>query len=135
MKRYLNLSRLSAFSLLLLLSSCLLSSCEELWDENYYVNITGRWYVRNVYFHIGDCPYYPNDRFQFNSNGTFQVIGSNGFYESGYWDVEDNVIYMDFNGDGLSDIEAYINQGTNYRMELDVRDYSYNSRYTLELVR
>ena len=46
-----------------------------------------------------------------------------------------NVIYMDFNGDGLSDIEAYINQGTNYRMELDVRDYSYDSRYTLVLVR
>lgn len=135
MKRYLNLSRLSAFSLLLLLSSCLLSSCEELWVENYYVNITGRWYVRNVYLHVGDCPYYTNDRFQFNSNGTFQVIGSNGFYESGYWDVEDNVIYMDFNGDGLSDIEAYINQGTNYRMELDVRDYSYDSRYTLVLVR
>ena len=135
MKRYLNLSRLSAFSLLLLLSSCLLSSCEELWVENYYVNITGRWNVRNVYFHIGDCPYYPNDRFRFNSNGTLQVTGSNGFYESGYWDVEDNVIYMDFNGDGYSDIEAYINQGSNYRMELDVKDYSYDSRYTLVLVR
>ena len=133
MKRYLNLSRLSAFSLLLLLSSCLLSSCEELWDENYYVNITGRWYVRNVYFHIGDCPYYPNDRFEFYSNGTFRVIGSNDFYESGYWDVENNVIYMDFDGNGF--IEAYINQGSNYRMELDVRDHSYNSRYTLVLVR
>ena len=135
MKRYLNLSRLSAFSLLLLLSSCLLSSCEELWVDNYYVNITGRWYVRTVYLHVGDCPYYSNDRFQFNSNGTFQVTGSNGFHESGYWDVENNVIYMDFDGDGYSDVEAYINQGSNYKMELDVRDYGYNSRCTLELVR
>lgn len=135
MKRYLNLSRLSAFSLLLLLSSCLLSSCEELWEDNYYVNITGRWYVRNVYLHVGDCPYYSNDRFQFNSNGTFQVTGSNGFYESGYWDIEDNIIYMDFDGDGYSDVEAYINRGSNYKMELDVLDYGYNSRYTLELVR
>ena len=135
MKRYLNLSRLSAFSLLLLLSSCLLSSCEELWEDNYYVNITGRWYVRNVYLHVGDCPYYSNDRFQFNSNGTFQVIGSNGFHESGYWDIKDNIIYMDFDGNGYSDVEAYINRGSNYKMELDVLDYGFNSRYTLELVR
>ena len=135
MKRYLNLSRISVVSLLLLLTAFVFTSCEETWVDGRYVNLTGRWYVRNVYLHLGDCPYYSNDRFRFNSNGTLQVTGSNGFYESGYWDVEDNVIYMDFNGDGYSDIEAYINQATNYRMELDVKDYSYNSRYTLELVR
>lgn len=135
MKRYLNLSRISVVSLLLLLTAFVFTSCEETWVDGRYVNLTGRWYVRNVYFHIGDCPYYSNDRFTFRSNGTFHVEGSNGFYESGYWDVENNVIYMDFNGDGYSDIEAYINQATNYRMELDVKDYSYNSRYTLELVR
>lgn len=135
MKRYLSLSRISVFSLLLLLSSCVLTSCEEVWVNNYYVNITGRWYVRNVYLRVGECPYYANDRFQFNSNGTFQVTGSNGFYESGYWDVENNIIYMDFDGDGYTDVEAYINQASNYRMELDMQDYSYNSRYTLELVR
>ena len=135
MKRYLNLSRISVVSLLLLLTAFVFTSCEETWVDGRYVNLTGRWYVRNVYLHIGDCPYYSNDRFTFRSNGTFYVEGSNGFYESGYWDVENNVIYMDFNGDGYSDIEAYINQATNYRMELDVKDYSYNSRYTLELVR
>ena len=135
MQRYLSLSRISVLSLLLLLSSCVLTSCEEVWVTDHYVNITGRWYVRNVYLRVGECPYYANDRFQFNSNGIFQVTGSNGFYESGYWDVENNVIYMDFDGDGYSDIEAYINPGPNYKMELDVRDYSYNSRYTLELVR
>ena len=42
---------------------------------------------------------------------------------------------MDFDGDGYTDVEAYINQASNYRMELDMQDYSYNSRYTLELVR
>lgn len=135
MKRYLNLSRISVVSLLLLLTAFFFTSCEEVWFDNYYVNITGRWYVRNVYIRLGECPYYSNDRFVFNSNGTFRVTGSHGFDESGYWDVENNVIYMDFNGDGYSDIEAYINQATNYRMELDVKDYSYNSRYTLELVR
>ena len=135
MKRYLNLSRISVVSLLLLLTAFVFTSCEETWEDGRYVNLTGRWYVRNVYLHIGDCPYYSKDRFTFRSNGTFHVEGSNGFYESGYWDVENNVIYMDFNGDGYSDIEAYINQASNYRMELDIRDYSYNSRYTLELVR
>ena len=135
MKRYLSLSQISVLSLLLLLSSCVLTSCEEVWVTNHYVNTTGRWYVRHMYLRVGECPYYANDRFQFNSNGTFQVTGSNGFYESGYWDVENNVIYMDFDGDGDSDIEAYINQASNYRMELNMQDYSYNSRYTLELVR
>ena len=135
MKRYLNLSRISVVSLLLLLTAFVFTSCEETWVDGRYVNLTGRWYVRNVYLHLGDCPYYSNDRFTFSSNGTFRVEGSNGFYESGYWDVENNVIYMDFNGDGYSDIEAYINQASNYRMELDIQDYSYNSRYTLELVR
>lgn len=131
MKRYLNLSRISVVSLLLLLTAFVFTSCEENWVDG----LTGRWYVRNVYLHIGDCPYYSNDRFTFRSNGTFKIEGSNGFYESGYWDVENNVIYMDFDRDGYSDIEAYINQGSNYRMELDVKDYSYHSRYTLELVR
>ena len=135
MKRYLNLSRISVVSLLLLLTAFVFTSCEETWVDGRYVSITGRWYVRNVYIRLGECPYYSNDRFVFNSNGTFRVVGSNGFYESGNWDVENNVIYMDFDRDGYSDIEAYINQASNYRMELDIQDYSYNSRYTLELVR
>ena len=135
MKRYLNLSRLSAFSLLLLLTSFVCTSCEEFWLDDHYVSITGRWYVRDVYVRLGECPYDSNDRFVFNSNGTFRVTGSHGLNESGNWDVENNVIYMDFDRDGYSDIEAYINQASNYRMQLDVKDYSFDSRYTLELVR
>ena len=104
MKRYLNLSRISVASLLLLLTAFVFTSCEEIWVDGRYVNLTGRWYVRNVYLQIGHCPYYSNDRFTFSSNGTFKVQGSNGFYESGYWDVENNVIYMDFHDDGYSDI-------------------------------
>ena len=135
MKRYLNLSRISVVSLLLLLTAFVFTSCEETWLDDHYMSITGRWYVRNVYVRLGECPYYSNDRFVFNSNGTFRVTGSHRFDESGYWELENNVLYMDFTGDGYSDIEAYINQATNYRMELDVKDYSYDSRYTLELVR
>ena len=135
MKLHLNPLRLSAFSLLLLLTSFVFTSCDEFWLDDHYVSITGRWYVRDVYVRLGECPYYSNDRFVFNSNGTFRVVGSNGFYESGNWDVENNVIYMDFDRDGYSDIEAYINQASNYRMQLDVKDYSFDSRYTLELVR
>lgn len=120
---------------LMLLTAVSLSSCEE--DDWYYVSDTvrGRWEVVDIGYYDGECPYHYGDEMMFYGNGYYEGRGYGNFYEHGYWDLSHNCVVIDFDDDGRYDLKGSIRQLDDYVMELDVRDYSYGSRYVLRLMR
>ncbi len=77
--------------------------------------------------------YNTGDEFTFQSNGNFYTDGYE-LNESGQWDSRGRNLDISFNGYDV-DLSCYIRQFDNSYMVLDVNDYSYNTRYTLRLVR
>lgn len=112
-----------------------LSSCEDEEDWRAEQIITGSWRITEISFYGGECPYYEGDRMDFYANGELRVYGAYDFYEEGYWDVHNGHLYIDFNYDGVDDIRADICSLDYGYIRLDVNDYSYNSRYTLRLIK
>lgn len=115
------------------LAACLfLASCDEdLWYI-YSSDVSGTWYVAN---YPNSSTYRYGDRWQLRSDGAFRAWGSGGLSEYGEWWVTDNVIYIDFDGDYLEDIAAYIDTYDDYQMYLTANDYYTAERYRLVLER
>lgn len=106
------------------------------WDD-YRIerNVVGQWYVNDISYAYGECPYRRNDEFYFYARNLFEVFGGGGYYEKGIWFVADRRIFFDFDNDGLKDMEAKVSRMSSDYMLLDIRDYYYGSRYSLELWR
>lgn len=120
---------------LLLACTLLLSSCDETYWMIRDTSLVGYWRVVEVEPFYGECPYNRTDEFRFYSNGIFGVQGYGGLNESGYWDLDRTHIYFDFDGDGYDDMVADVIGSDGSYLALDVRDYSYQSRYRLRMVR
>ncbi len=107
-----------------------LTSCDEDWWTSFNRNFIGRWRVVEV---SGMSNYSSGDYFTFQSDGYFYSDGYQ-LNESGQWDSRGRTIDISFNGYNV-DLSCYVRQYDNSYMVLDVNDYSYNTRYTLRLVR
>lgn len=107
-----------------------LSSCSEDWWANFGTNFIGQWRVVEV---SGSSNYSSGDQFTFDSNGNFYTDGYQ-LNESGAWESRGRTISVSFDGYG-TDLSCYIRQYDDSYMVLDVTDYSYQTRYTLRLVR
>lgn len=115
-----------------------LTACEE--DDWYYTDdnwaaetLVGQWEIVETSPMSGSCPYRRGDLMQFYANGIMQSYGYN-LNETGYWDIRLRRIRIDFDRDGLSDLQAYIDQMDDRYLVLTVTDYAYNSSYRLRLV-
>lgn len=97
--------------------------------------LRGRWFVDYVEIKYGECPYYETDVFNFYSNGVVEISGDQDFYERGRWFIEDRYLYVDLDGDGRTDLSAYIDKLYRNLVTLDVKDRLEGSRYYLELGR
>lgn len=119
---------------IVLVSTFAMTACDtdDWWTRE---TVSGTWRIVEATPYSGECPYRYKDYMEFLYEGTFYAYGDFGLDESGYWDVSRDIITIDFDGDGRSDIAAQIVQLDDYYMVLDVTDYSFNSDYTLRLVR
>lgn len=122
---------MSIFTMIML---CTLTSCEED-DWMTRSDISGSWNIVEVTEYSGQCPYWEGDRLVFDYDGHFTAYGRNGFSESGLWDVSHDVIQIDFDSDGRTDVIATIESLDHGYLRLDIDDRSYNSKYTLRLNR
>lgn len=122
-------------TVLLLLVTVSLSSCEE--DDWYGTMeaVRGRWSVVEVEPYGGQCPYHYGDVMVYYGDGSYEAYGSAGFEEYGYWGISHGRVAIDFDDDGRYDFYGAIVQLDGMYMVLDVRDASFGSRYVLRLVR
>lgn len=120
---------------ILFLTALALSSCESDDDWMMRESISGIWRLVEVEDYSGNSPYRPNDRLNFRYDGVFESRGSQGFEEYGYWDVGRDVITIDFDGDGRSDLVAQVLHLEDSYMVLDVTDYGYECNYRLRMLR
>lgn len=125
--------RYAATLLVALAALFTLTGCEEddWWATD---NIIGQWRVVEAGGYERS-PYQYGDRFRFYSGGNFEVRGSGGLYESGYWEVSSRRVLLYFQQTDYPEISAYISQMDEGYMTLRVTDNSYNMSYTLRLVR
>lgn len=108
------------------------TSCEEDWYESYpYAPIDGEWRIVGVNGYNSN--YREGDVWCFYHNGDFEARGYD-LFEEGYWDLHRNSIYISFDTYD-PEIEAYIVDYEGDYLILDVRDYGYDGKYTLRLVR
>lgn len=134
--------RICACAVFLCVTFHLLSCIEDPYWENdgwddYRIerNIVGQWYVSDIRYSYGECPYRRNDEFFFYVRNFFEVFGGGGYYEKGTWFVADRKVLFDFDNDGFKDMEAKVARMNSEYILLDIRDYYYDSRYSLELWR
>lgn len=120
--------------LLIIITIFTLNGCE---DDDWMTrsDISGTWRIAEVQTFGGRCPYWEGDRLIFDYNGNFTAYGQNDFVEYGYWDVNRDVIQIDFNNDGRTDVIATIGSLDHGYLRLDVTDRLYGSEYTLRLTR
>lgn len=120
--------------LILLVAALALTSCE---DDDWVTReaLEGSWRIVEVEDYSGGCPYRYDDQMLFHYDGTFDARGRGGFEQAGYWDVGRDVITIDFDRDGRSDVVAQILQLDHGYLVLDVTDYSYDCYYRLRLTR
>lgn len=120
--------------LFIFVSTLALTACE---DDDWWTreSISGTWQIVEVTDYTGACPYYSGDYMEFRSSGYYYAYGRNNFNESGYWDVSQDMMTIDFDGDGRTDLAAQIMQLQDYYMVLYIVDYVYGADYTLRLMR
>ena len=122
-----------SFLLLTLFTAVSLSGCDEdVWFLS-SSELCGDWRIVEVTGSY-DCNYQPGDYWTFYHNGDFRAQGRDGFYEAGYWEQHGRDLYFYFEGSSPAMV-GYIRSFDDYYMILDVKDYYYNSRYTLRLTR
>ena len=120
--------------LLAMASLLAFSGCDEdIWFEAGSADVYGEWRIAEVTGSY-DCNYQPGDYWTFYHNGDFRAQGRDGFYEAGYWEQHGRDLYFYFEGSNPAMV-GYIRSFDDYYMILDVKDYYYNSRYTLRLTR
>lgn len=115
-----------------------LTSCVEE-DEMAEYAMMGRWRIVEISFFSGNyCPYEEGDFMTFYEDRTVEIQGRNGFYEYGSWRILDtgygHELHISFDGYN-ADIEADMDNFNGNYARLDVRDYYYNSSYTLRIMR
>jgi len=118
--------------LLLVLFATMLcfTSCEE--DDEYIAEtLIGEWRVVEIETDDYDCPYSYGDIFGFEPDGGFYTSR----YEYGEWDIHDDILKIDFTGDGYPDVNALVLQIDYGYVVLDVHDSYYETHYRLCLVR
>lgn len=120
--------------LFIFVSTLALTACE---DDDWWTreSISGKWQIVEVTDYTGACPYYSGDYMEFHSSGNYYAYGRNNFSEIGYWDVSQDMMTIDFDGDGRTDLAAQIMQLQDYYMVLYIVDYVYGADYTLRLMR
>lgn len=122
-----------SFLLLTLFTAVSLTGCDE---DAWFLSsseLCGDWRIVEVTGSY-DCNYQPGDYWTFYHNGDFRAQGRDGFYEAGYWEQHGRDLYFYFEGSNPAMV-GYIRSFDDYYMILDVKDYYYNSRYTLRLTR
>ena len=122
-----------SFLLLTLFTAVSLTGCDE---DAWFLSsseLCGDWRIVEVTGSY-DCNYQPGDYWTFYHNGDFRAQGRDGFYETGYWEQHGRELYFYFEGSNPAMV-GYIRSFDDYYMILDVKDYYYNSRYTLRLTR
>ena len=122
-----------SFLVLTLFTAVSLSGCDE---DSWYLatsELCGDWRIVEVTGSY-DCNYQPGDYWTFYHNGDFRAQGRDGFYETGYWEQHGRELYFYFEGNN-PEMVGYIRSFDDYYMIVDVKDYYYNSRYTLRLTR
>lgn len=124
--------------LLALFCTLTLTSCVEE-DEMAEFAMMGRWRIVEISFFSGNyCPYEEGDFMTFYEDRTVEIQGRNGFYEYGSWRILDtgygHELHISFDGYN-ADIEADMDNFNGNYARLDVRDYYYNSSYTLRIMR
>ncbi len=118
--------------LLTLFTAVSLTGCDE--DIIFATSdICGDWRIVEVSGSY-DCNYQPGDYWTFYHNGDFRAQGRDGFYETGYWEQRGRDLDFYFNS-SYPEMTGYIRSYDDYYMVVDVKDYTYNSRYTLRLTR
>lgn len=118
--------------LLTLFTAVSLTGCDE--DILFATSdICGDWRIVEVSGSY-DCNYQPGDYWTFYHNGDFRAQGRDGFYETGYWEQRGRDLDFYFNS-SYPEMTGYIRSYDDYYMVVDVKDYTYNSRYTLRLTR
>lgn len=122
--------------LLLSLTVLQFSSCveDDWWIED---AISYRWHINDIYLRYGQCPYMLGDEFCFYPDGQLEIYGRNHFYESGYWEVDDDRLSIDFNRDGREDMVGRIEEMSDRYMTVDFKDFydDYESRYLIDFVK
>lgn len=120
---------------LILSAICLLTltGCEEDWWDARHTDVFGDWRIVEVTGSY-NCNYRPGDYWTFYTNGGFMAQGYDGLYESGSWDRRGRELYIYFNSYN-PEIVAYVRSIDDDYMVLDIDDYTYQSSYTLRLVR
>lgn len=122
-----------SFLLLTLFTAVSLTGCDE---DAWFLSsseLCGDWRIVEVTGSY-NCNYQPGDYWTFYHNGDFRAQGRDGFYEAGYWEQHGRDLYFYFEGSNPAMV-GYIRSFDDYYMILDVKDYYYNSRYTLRLTR
>lgn len=120
--------------LVLLVATVSLSSCEA--DDFWYRDtIEGSWRVVEVRQDYGYCPYRYGDVMYFAFDGGFEMSGRDGSVEYGNWTLFKGRVLVDFDFDGIDDLSARIVQMDDGYAVLDCKDYYYNSRYSLRMIR
>lgn len=115
------------FTVITLLTLC---SCDPDWWQS-RTDIEGSWRIVET---SGYTNYQRNDNWYFYRNGNFSSYGYD-LDEFGYWSTRGRHIQISFDDYGV-DIDAYVREYDGEYMVLDVQDYSsYNTNYTLRLVR
>lgn len=107
-----------------------LNSCEEAWWIGSY-DLDGQWRVEYV---EGYSNYERGDTWFFYPSHEFYAFGSGNLREQGYWEQQGRKLYISFES-YEPEIEAYIQTYDGDYLVLNVKDYTYGTRYTLRFVR
>ncbi len=116
----------------LLFALFLFAACEE--DDYIEYNLIGTWRVVEVSGNFYNCPYRSGDYMEFAADGAFYADLCSTQEYGGYW-VRNGHIYIDFDAYGDEELRAYVRRYERDYLVLDVDDYSFQTRYTLRLVR
>ena len=118
---------LTVFSLLTL------TGCEEDWWDSRVNDLTGTWHIVEATGNR-DCNFVPGDSWILYPSNEYVAVGAGGFYEHGDWERRGRKIYIYFQSPN-PEIVAYVRNLDDDYMVLDVDDYTYQSSYTLRMVR
>lgn len=100
-----------------------LASCEETFD---YTLLEGEWRVEEAVSLDGgsryNLPYLAGDLWSFRK-GWFRALLVGGGMDEGCYDIYDNHIFIDFDGDGNADLRGRIVRLSNTCLSLRITDY------------